>query len=542
MLCDAQGAFGNPTSDSARTMMTLATRSTLVIVYAPGDVCHGAPASPLAATDDGAHALLRRRGGSDRRSPLTAPDPLGLPARARLEYVASSARSRRSRPRRTSRSPSAKPCSTAKGPCSIVAGAGSGKTTVLTRRIAHLIASKRARPEEILALTFTEKAAVEMAERVDQLIPYGYAETWIGTFHAFGDRLLRDAALEGGMNPEFRVLTLPEQIIFLRERSWRLPLQRFRPLGDPTKHLRALLTLVSRAKDENVSPVEYRAWAEQQVAKAACVDHGDADDARAARDEAARHLELAGFYAAYQDLLVEAGVVDFGDQIHRTLTLMRERPALLAKLRARYRYVLVDEFQDTNQAQLELIGLLAGEQSNITVVGDDDQAIYRWRGAAAANLLAFRRQYPGAREVVLSHNHRSTQPILDAATRLIGYNNPYRLEAMAGIDKRLRSRRGGRPRRAPPALRHGFGRGRCRGRHDRREAAAGIAPARSRDPGPQQQRRRAVPPRPDREGHRASLQRQPWPLRPRRGAASRRVPSSARQPGRFHIGLLPRRL
>src|SRR5512147_2298377 len=116
------------------------------------------------------------------------------------------------------------------GPLLIIAGAGTGKTTVLTRRIAHLISSKRARPEEILALTFTEKAAVEMAERVDQLIPYGYAETRIATFHAFGDRTLREAALEGGLNPEFRVLTGPEQIIFLRERLWRLPLRRFRPL------------------------------------------------------------------------------------------------------------------------------------------------------------------------------------------------------------------------------------------------------------------------------------------------------------------------
>src|SRR5438067_10386452 len=109
------------------------------------------------------------------------------------------------------------------GPLLIVAGAGTGKTTVLTRRIAHLIASKRARPEQILALTFTEKAAVEMAERVDQLIPYGYAETWIGTFHAFGDRVLRESALEVGLGPEFRVLSRTEQIIFLRERPWRLP-------------------------------------------------------------------------------------------------------------------------------------------------------------------------------------------------------------------------------------------------------------------------------------------------------------------------------
>jgi len=323
------------------------------------------------------------------------------------------------------------------GPLLIIAGAGTGKTTVLTRRIAHLIASKRARPEEILALTYTEKGAAEMAERVDQLIPYGYAETWIGTFHAFGDRVLREAALECGMNPEFRVLGRPEQIIFLRERLWRLPLQRFRPLGDPTKNLGALLGLVSRAKDEDLPPLRYREWASAKRRGATT----DAD-----RDEADRHCELAAFYGAYQELLGEAGAIDFGDQIFRTLALLRDRPALLARLRSRYKFILVDEFQDTNHAQLEILRLLAGEAAaNITVVGDDDQAIYRWRGAAAANLLAFRQAYPGAREVVLTDNHRSTQVILDAARRLVSYNNPYRLEVVAGIDKRLRSCVGGGP-------------------------------------------------------------------------------------------------
>jgi ATP-dependent DNA helicase UvrD/PcrA len=327
------------------------------------------------------------------------------------------------------------------GPLLIVAGAGTGKTTVLTRRIAHLIGSKRARPEQILALTFTEKAAAEMSERVDQLIPYGYAETWIGTFHAFGDRILREFALEIGMPPEFRVLTGPEQVIFCRERLWSLPLRRFRPLGDPTRHLSALLGLVSRAKDEDVSPAAYRQWAEAKAAAAR-------DEA--ARDEAERHQELAAFYEAYQRLLSEAGAVDFGDQISRALELLRTRPAVLERLHARHRYILVDEFQDTNHAQLELIRLLADPGSpNITVVGDDDQAIYRWRGAAAANLLAFQRLYPEARRVVLTENHRSTQVILDAAARLISYNNPYRLEVMAGIDKRLRS-----PRREGPPVRH----------------------------------------------------------------------------------------
>ncbi|HLA78415.1 MAG TPA: ATP-dependent DNA helicase [Vicinamibacteria bacterium] len=343
------------------------------------------------------------------------------------------------------------------GPLLIIAGAGTGKTTVLTRRIAHLIASKRAKPEEILALTFTEKAAAEMAERVDQLIPYGYAETWISTFHAFGDRILREAALEAGLNPEFRVLSRPEQIIFLRERLWRLPLRRFRPLGDPTRHLGALLDLLSRAKDEDVSPAAYAAWAAAQAAMLTTEGDGpamdpipDSDAVLARADEAERHQEIGAFYAAYQTLLAEAGAVDFGDQIFRSLEQLRSRPALVSRLRDRYRYVLVDEFQDTNHAQLEMLRLLAGEGSrNITVVGDDDQAIYRWRGAASANLLSFRRLYLDARQVVLADNYRSTQVILDAASRLIAYNNPFRLEVIAGIDKRLRS-----PRKEGPAVRH----------------------------------------------------------------------------------------
>jgi DNA helicase II / ATP-dependent DNA helicase PcrA len=279
-----------------------------------------------------------------------------------------------------------------------------------------------------------------MAERVDQLVPWGYADTTISTFHAFGDRVLRESALEAGLDPQFRVLSQPEQVIFLRERLFQLPLERFRPLGDPTRHLAALATLVSRAKDEDVSPAQYRAWAEARLAAAT-------DEAE--RDEAESQRELAAFYEAHQRLLGEAGLVDFGDQIHRTLNLLRERPAVLARLRGRFRFVLVDEFQDTNHAQLEILKLVAGEPANLTVVGDDDQAIYRWRGAAAANLLAFRSLYQGAREVVLVENYRSTQVILDVAARLISYNNPYRLEAIAGIDKRLRSSRAG-----GPAVRH----------------------------------------------------------------------------------------
>src|SRR4029434_6402120 len=132
------------------------------------------------------------------------------------------------------------------GPLLIVAGAGTGKTTVITRRIAWLIAQKKARPEEILALTFTDKAAAEMEERVDTLVQYGYADVEISTFHAFGDRILREHALEMGLQPDFRVLNRAEQVIFFRDRLFEFPLVHYRPLGDPTRHIRALITLVRR--------------------------------------------------------------------------------------------------------------------------------------------------------------------------------------------------------------------------------------------------------------------------------------------------------
>src|SRR3989304_6253840 len=149
------------------------------------------------------------------------------------------------------------------GPLLIVAGAGTGKTTVIPRRIAHLIATKRCRPEEILALTFTDKAAAEMEERVDTLVPYGYADVEIATFHAFGDRILREHALELGLHPDFRVLNRAEQVIFFRDRLFDFPLDRYRPLGDPTRHLQAIITLISRCKDEDIAPEEYRACAER---------------------------------------------------------------------------------------------------------------------------------------------------------------------------------------------------------------------------------------------------------------------------------------
>jgi DNA helicase II / ATP-dependent DNA helicase PcrA len=321
------------------------------------------------------------------------------------------------------------------GPLLIVAGAGTGKTTVLTRRIAWLIAEKRARPSEVLALTFTEKAAAEMQERVDRLVPYGYTDSVISTFHAFGDRLLRDHALEAGLSDRSTVLSRAEQIIFLREHLFELPLDRYRPLGDPTRFLGALATLFSRARDEDVTPAAY------EIAAGELTERATAAQDAALSEEAALQAELAAAYAAYERLMRSSDRIDFGDQVGLALRLLREHPAILAEEGARYRYILVDEFQDTNHAQFELVKLLAGgSTANVTVVGDDDQSIYRFRGAALSNILGFRAAYPRAGSVVLTENYRSRQTILDAAHRLIEHNDPARLEAREGIDKRLRAR------------------------------------------------------------------------------------------------------
>ncbi len=324
------------------------------------------------------------------------------------------------------------------GPLLIVAGAGTGKTSVLTRRIAWLIAARKARPSEILALTFTDKAAAEMEERVDLLTPYGYSDITIGTFHAFGDRVLRQHALELGLPPDVRVLSRAEQVLFLRERLFELPLQYYRPLGDPTRYVEALIALFSRAKDEDARPEEYLAFAER-VAAAAAQSPEDAELADAARKQA----ELAQAYRVYQTLLGREGLLDFGDQITLPLRLFRERPGVLRTYQERFRYILVDEFQDTNHAQFELVQLLAGTPHNVTVVGDDDQAIFKFRGASISNILGFTATYPEAIQIVLTRNYRSPQSVLDAAYRLIQHNNPDRLEVRNQIDKRLTAVSGG---------------------------------------------------------------------------------------------------
>jgi DNA helicase-2/ATP-dependent DNA helicase PcrA len=321
------------------------------------------------------------------------------------------------------------------GPLLVVAGAGTGKTQVVTRRIAWLIATKRARPSEILALTFTDKAAEEMQLRVDGLVPYGFTDTLVATFHSFGDQLVREHALELGLPSEPRVLSRAETVIFLRERLFRLELDAYRPLGNPTRFLAALAALFSRLKDEDIAPDEYRAHAAALAIAAAQVE--DAAGGAALRDEARRHAELAAAYGCYQALLAEAGAIDFGDQVRLALTLLREHPAARRRIQARFRYVLVDEFQDVNRGQAELVALLAEQHRNVTVVGDDDQSIYRFRGAATGAIMDFLERFPGARTVVMRRNYRSRAPILDASYRLIRFNDPDRLEVQRGIAKRL---------------------------------------------------------------------------------------------------------
>ena len=317
-----------------------------------------------------------------------------------------------------------------RGPLLIIAGAGTGKTTVITRRIAYLIEQKLAKPSEILALTFTEKAASEMEERVDQLVPYGYTDMWISTFHAFGDRLLRDYAIDLGLPANFKVLTATEQAIFLRQNIYAFDLNYFRPIANPLSHIRAMLTHFSRLKDELITPEQYLLFAESEKHKAK-------NDEETILSE--KTAELASAYQRYNDLMIQSGNLDFGDQLFLTHKLLKENKKVLSDCHNRFKYILVDEYQDTNFAQNEIVKLLAKRDQNITVVGDDDQSIYRFRGASISNIMDFAKTYTKAKQVVLNKNYRSTQEILDASYKLIQNNNPDRLEIKNKIDKKLLS-------------------------------------------------------------------------------------------------------
>ncbi len=316
------------------------------------------------------------------------------------------------------------------GPLLIVAGAGTGKTTVITRRIAYLITEKIAKPSEILALTFTEKAAAEMEERVDVLVPYGYVDTWISTFHAFGDRVLSEHALDLGLAPDFKVMSRAEQAVFIRENLFEFDLDILRPLGNPTGHIDALIRVFSRIADENINSEEYLKYCENAYEHAI-----DKDE----KKQCAKDLEVAKAYKKYQELKQIEGFIDFSDQIVLVLKLFKQSPNILKKYQKQFKYIMVDEFQDTNYAQNLLVETLSASPRNICVVGDDDQSIYRFRGAAISNILDFKKKFPKVKQIVLKQNFRSGQTILDSAYKLIQNNNPDRLEIVNKIDKRLLS-------------------------------------------------------------------------------------------------------
>ncbi len=333
------------------------------------------------------------------------------------------------------------------GPLLIVAGAGTGKTTVITQRVAWLIAQGKAQAHEILAVTFTDKAALEMEERIDRLLPIGYLDLWIMTFHAFCQRVLSEHAIDIGLPSHFTLLDSTAQWLLVRQHLDRFQLQYYRPMGNPTKFIHALLRHFSRAKDEAISPEEYLAFVEEQRLNQ---DSAEATGSALSAEgglELDRLEEVAHAYHVYQQILLEHNALDFGDLVNYTLRLFSTRPHILEQYRKQFRYILVDEFQDTNWAQYELIKLLAAPRNNITVVGDDEQSIYKFRGASLSNILQFHSDFPDTRFISITTNYRSRQEVLDASYVFIQANNPNRLEAQSlhgkKISKKLTAARGG---------------------------------------------------------------------------------------------------
>lgn len=305
----------------------------------------------------------------------------------------------------------------------IIAGAGTGKTRVITERIIRLLDKKLATPKEILALTFTQKAAQEMEERVDIAMPYGYEEIWISTFHSFCDRVLKQEGIYIGIDPAYTLMTQAQEYIFFRSMLFELPIKRFRPKGNPTKFIGEILSYFSRLGDEDVDPEDHEKFVQEH-------DFSNIDEKKDFK-------ELTKVYKEYKDAKIKQSKLGFSDLVPLTLKLFRDKPEVLSKYKELFKYILVDEFQDTNYAQNELVKLLAGKNGNVAVVGDDDQAIYKFRGAAVSNILDFKKSFPKAQKVVLTHNYRSNQEILDSAYKLIKKNNPDRLEVTEKVDKKL---------------------------------------------------------------------------------------------------------
>ena len=293
-------------------------------------------------------------------------------------------------------------------PALVVAGPGSGKTSTLVGRVRHVVEEQGVPPQRLLALTFSNKAALEMRERIAALLLEGASATQptVSTFHSFCADLLRLYAPQVGLRPDFALLDLPGSYFLLRKIAKRLPLRHYGHLNNPELHFATLLGAISRAKDELATPEDYLRQAELALAAA------QSDEERL---KAERAREVALVYQVYQQALAAQGDADFGDLIRLAVQFLKANPDALAELHERYQQILVDEFQDINRASGVLLKLLAGERANIWVVGDQDQAIYRFRGASPANIGQFHRDYPGAQVLPLSRNYRSLADIVLAA-------------------------------------------------------------------------------------------------------------------------------
>jgi DNA helicase-2/ATP-dependent DNA helicase PcrA len=286
---------------------------------------------------------------------------------------------------------------TTSGPLLILAGAGSGKTKTLTHRIAYLIANESVWPNEILAVTFTNKAAREMRERLGVLLSQdGGARNfmpWMGTFHGICVRLLRMDGNKVGISPNYVIYDEDDRQGLIKQAMKQLS------IGDKQIKPRAVSSVISNAKNELVSPAEFEASANYPFQK-----------------------EVAKIYSLYEKMRKEAGALDFDDLLIETVRLFKEHPETRKKWRAQFKHILIDEYQDTNAAQYAIVKSLVGDDRNICVVGDDWQSIYSWRGADFTNILNFERDFPGAKIVKLEQNYRSTGAILEAANSVITKN------------------------------------------------------------------------------------------------------------------------
>ncbi len=298
----------------------------------------------------------------------------------------------------------------ADGPVLVDAGPGTGKTRTLIARILFLLGEKHVSPENILALTFSNKAAEEMRTRLRASVGDLADRVWIGTFHAFGMELLRKEGHALGLSSAPELLDTPDAILLLLEHLDRLELNRLQYLSFPILPFGDILACISRAKDELQTPDDYALAGQEQLEQAARqTKKPDADKLREAGEKS---LEVARVYRVYQELLRREGKLDFGDLLMRAVELLDARPDVRARWQAQYPHILADEYQDINRASARLVQRLAGKGRGLWAVGDLRQAIYRFRGASSANVRDFERDFPGGRRVQLTRNYRSLPPIV----------------------------------------------------------------------------------------------------------------------------------